>query len=281
MVIRELISQVAKRLEDAGCDNCLFEANQIIRHITGFSQVDLVLNHQADASDYMDKAFALAKERENHKPLQYILGTQEFMSLEFFTSENVLIPRSDTETLVEYVLENTQGEISLLDIGTGTGCIPLSVAHYNKKALVRGLDISPSALELAKKNAEKLKLTKRAVFEKLDILKEAPSGRYDVVTSNPPYIESDVVPTLQAEVRDYEPHLALDGGQDGLDFYRRITAIAPRFIKPSGLLIFEIGYNQAEAVSALMEKDFEKIRTIKDLCKNDRVVCGYLKRHHI
>lgn len=281
MVIRELINEASQRLEKAGCDNCLFEANQIVRHVTGYSAVDLVLNHQADASDYEDKVFALTKEREGHKPLQYILGTQEFMSLEFFTGENVLIPRSDTETLVEYVLENTQGEISLLDIGTGTGCIPLSIAHYNKKALVRGLDISDNALSLARKNAEKLNLTKRSVFEKLDILTEIPSGRYDVVTSNPPYIESDIVLTLQTEVRDYEPHLALDGGCDGLDFYRRITDIAPQFLKPSGLLIFEIGYNQAEAVSALMEKDFENISIIKDLCKNDRVVCGYLKRHLI
>lgn len=281
MVIRELINKVAERLENSGCDNSLFEAHQIVRHVTGYSAVDLVLNHQKDAGEYADKVFSLTKEREGHKPLQYILGTQEFMSLEFFTSENVLIPRSDTETLVEYVLENIKGEISLLDIGTGTGCIPLSIAHYNKKALVRGLDISDTALCLAKKNAEKLNLTKRSSFEKLDILKEIPMGQYDVVTSNPPYIKSDIIPTLQTEVRDYEPHLALDGGSDGLDFYRRITAIAPKFLKPSGLLIFEIGYDQAEAVSHLMEKDFENIVMLSDLAQNDRVVCGNLKGHLI
>lgn len=277
MVIRELIGEVKKRLDDSGCDNTLYEAHQIIRHICGFSAIDLVLNHEKDATQYKEEVFKIARRRESHEPLQYILGLQEFMSLEFMVEKNVLIPRSDTETLVEYILENTSGSITLLDIGTGTGCIPLSVAHYNKKAYVRGIDINETALSLSKKNAEKLGLSSRAVFEKTDILTELPKGRYDVVVSNPPYIESDVIPELQPEVRDFEPILALDGGEDGLIFYRRICEIAPVILNPKGLLAFEIGYNQADAVKSLMEKNFQDILVIKDLCKNDRVVCGRLK----
>lgn len=277
MVIRQLIKAVADRLAASGCDNALFEAHQLIRHVFSFSAIQLVLNSEADASGLEDKVFELVKRRENHEPLQYILGTQEFMSLEFLVEKNVLIPRSDTETLVEYVLENMQGGISLLDIGTGTGCIPLSIAHYNKRAYVRGIDINPDALSLSEKNAEKLGLTKRAAFEKLDILTQIPQGKYDVVTSNPPYIESDVIPSLQREVRSFEPHSALDGGIDGLTFYKRISHIAPVFLKPKGMLVFEIGYNQGKNVSRLLERDFENIRIIKDLAENDRVVSGILK----
>ena len=277
MVIRELIQKVNKRLSDAGIDNSLFETHQIIRHVFNFSPVDLILNHEKDASAMESEILQLVQRRENHEPLQYILGTQEFMSLEFMVEKNVLIPRSDTETLVEYVMENTSGSLSLLDIGTGTGCIPLSVAHYNKNAYVRGIDINPTAISLAEKNAEKLGLSRRAIFEKLDILNQMPKGKYDIVTSNPPYIESDIIPTLQLEVRDFEPHTALDGGNDGLIFYRRIIHISPAFLKPKGILIFEIGYNQAESVSQLMENDFENIQVIKDLSGNDRVVVGTLK----
>lgn len=277
MVIRELILEIKKRLDAAEIDNSLFEAHLIVRHIFNYSAIDLVLNHETDATAYEKAALALAKRRESHEPLQYILGTQEFMSLEFSTDKNVLIPRSDTETLVEHILENTSGNITLLDIGTGTGCIPLSVAHYNKSAYVRGIDINPSALALSEKNAEKLGLSKRAIFENLDILKEVPKGRYDVVVSNPPYVESDVIPTLQEDVRNFEPILALDGGQDGLVFYKRICEIVPQFLKPNGLLAFEIGYNQADSVKALMEDNFKDITVVRDLCKNDRVVSGRLK----
>jgi len=279
MVISELLKVVTARLREAGIENSIFEAHQIVRHVFNFSAIDLVLNHNTDATYCTAKVMSLVERREKHEPLQYILGTQEFMSLEFLVEENVLIPRSDTETLVEFVLENTKGELKLLDIGTGTGCIPLSVAHYNKNAHVRGLDINPQALELSRKNAEKLGLSKRAEFEKIDILSQIPYGRYDVITSNPPYIETDIIPTLQSEVRDYEPHLALDGGCDGLVFYRRICGIAPKLLNPGGLLAFEIGYNQAGDVSDLMKNNFENIRITNDLAGNNRVVSGTLKQH--
>lgn len=277
MVIQELIKKTAQTLADSGRDNALFDAHQIIRHVFSYSPIQLVLNHNQDASRYEEKVAELTKRRASGEPLQYILGTQEFMSLEFFTDKNVLIPRQDTETLVECVLENAKDCFNLLDIGTGTGCIPLSVAYYNKKARVRGLDINESAITLSSRNAEKLHLKNRAVFEKLDILTQIPNGKYDVVTSNPPYIETHVIPTLQEEVRDYEPHLALDGGSDGLVFYRRICHIAPQFLNPGGLLIFEIGYDQGESVSKLMEESFEEIQVIRDLAGCNRVVMGRMK----
>lgn len=278
MVIQELIKKTAQTLTDAGKDNALLDTHRIICHVFSYSPIQLVLNHNQDASEYEDKVAELARRRASGEPLQYILGTQEFMSLEFFTDKSVLIPRQDTETLVECVLERAKDCATLLDIGTGTGCIPLSVAYYNKKVRVRGLDINEKAVSLANKNAEKLNLNKRAAFERLDILNQIPNGKYDVVTSNPPYIETHIIPTLQEEVRDFEPLSALDGGNDGLVFYRRICSIAPQLLTSGGLLAFEIGYSQGEAVSQLMDKDFEEIQVIRDLAGCNRVVVGRLKK---
>lgn len=279
MVIKDLLKNITQKLRESGNDNPVFEAHQLVRHVTGLSATDLVLRHNTPCKkQQIDLALQLTDRRLLCEPLQYILGTQEFMSLEFNVTPNVLIPRADTETLVEYVLDKTKNKsLSLLDIGTGTGCIPLSIAFYNKNAFVRGLDISTKATELARKNANKLQLLNRADFELCDILKTCPNGKYDVITSNPPYIETEIIQTLQKEVRDFEPTLALDGGIDGLTFYKRICDLAPSLLYDGGLLAFEIGYNQGKAVSELMQKNFENVEIIKDLCGNDRVVAGYKK----
>ena len=279
MVIKELLKATTENLRKNGNDNPVFEAHQLVRHITGLSATDLVLSHDKKIpSEYIERLNELTDRRIKGEPLQYILGTQEFMSLEFKVTPDVLIPRADTETLVEYVIEKTKNKgFSLLDIGTGTGCIPLSIAFYNKNAFVRGIDINENAIGISKENANNLKLTERADFKICDILTGCPDGKYDVITSNPPYIESDVIETLQIEVKDFEPRLALDGGAGGLDFYRRICDISPTLLSKNGLLVFEIGYNQGQAVSDLMKKDFENIEIIKDLCGNDRVVSGILK----
>ncbi len=279
MVIKELLKNTTQKLRESGNDNPVFEAHQLVRHVTGLSATDLVLKHNTPCKkQHIDLIQQLTDRRILCEPLQYILGTQEFMSLEFDVTPDVLIPRADTETLVEYVLDKTKNKsLSLLDIGTGTGCIPLSIAFYNKHAFVRGLDISTKAAELARKNAAKLQLSDRAAFEICDILESCPKGQYDVITSNPPYIETHVIQTLDKEVRDFEPQVALDGGMDGLKFYRRICDLAPSLLHDGGMLIFEIGYNQGKDVSELMQKDFEKIEIIKDLCGNERVVAGYKK----
>ncbi|MDD6214551.1 MAG: peptide chain release factor N(5)-glutamine methyltransferase [Firmicutes bacterium] len=278
MVIRELIQQTIVTLRNNGSDNPIFEAHSIIRFVLKLSAMDLVLQHNRTVSAIEISAVdALLNRRISGEPLQYILGVQEFMSLDFAVTPDVLIPRSDTETLVEYVLSKMKNKgFMLLDIGTGTGCIPLSIAHFNPRAFVRGIDVSEKALAVAEKNRKHLGLEDRSAFEKIDILAEIPHGKYDIITSNPPYIESDVITGLQKEVKDFEPHIALDGGRDGLMFFRRICKIAPKILVKGGMLVLEIGYNQGSAVSELMKKSFSDVRIIKDLCNNDRVATGIL-----
>ena len=277
--IKAALDWTAGYLERKGDENPRISAQWLLCEACGMRRIDLYTHFEQPLTlEERDVLRGYVTRRGAGEPLQYILGVQEFMSLEFIVNPNVLIPRQDTETLVEYVLEKTKNKgFVLLDIGTGTGCIPLSIAHCNSRAFVRGIDVSDAAVALAKENSERLGLTKRADFEKTDILTDIPRGKYDVITSNPPYIESSVIETLQTEVKDYEPKLALDGGTDGLVFYRRICNIAPDILADGGLLAFEIGYNQGAAVAKLMEKDFSDIRIIKDLCGNDRVAAGMLK----
>ena len=279
MVIRELLQNSIAKLRESGNDNPVFEAHALFRHVLSLSATDLVLMHDKKISKQHEKKILdFLDRRLSGEPIQYILGTQEFMSLEFKVTPSVLIPRADTETLVEFVIDKKRNDgFSLLDIGTGTGCIPLSIAAFCPKAYVRGIDISTDAKKLAEENCKKLTLTSRAKFELCDILNELPSGKYDIITSNPPYIKTEVINGLQTEVKDFEPHLALDGGEDGLIFYRRICKIAPKLLTKDGMLVFEIGYDQANEVSALMEENFKDIAIIKDLCENDRVVVGTLK----
>lgn len=276
MVISELLAMITKELGDF--ENAPFEAAQILGAALSLSQTELVLKKNAEVSESDEiKALSLVKRRLTHEPLQYILGFWEFMSLPFFVSPDTLIPRADTETLAEFVLSERRGlPTSLLDIGTGTGCIPISLAHFEKNFVCLGIDISAAALRVAEKNAERNGVSDRVSFEKCDILSELPQNKYDAVVSNPPYIKSRDIGLLQTEVRDFEPRAALDGGDDGLIFYRRICGIAPKILKSGGLLAFETGFDQSADVSELMKNDFKDIRTIKDLCGNDRVVAGYL-----
>lgn len=206
------------------------------------------------------------------EPLQYVTGETEFMSLPFLVNPNVLIPRSDTETLVEYIIDNAIDNPDILEIGTGSGCIAVSLASYIKKSRVTAMDISSAALETAKKNAELNSVSVN--FIKHDIMTDF-DGRFDIIVSNPPYIETSVIPTLDKNVRDFEPHIALDGGSDGLDFYRRIVKTAPQHLNSGGMLCFEVGHTQANEVSRLMKECFET-EIIKDLCKVNRVVAGRL-----
>lgn len=279
MVIKELLKQTVSTLRESGNDNYVFEAHAILRHVLKLSATDLVLMHEKKVTKRQEeKVLEFCTRRTGGEPLQYILGTQEFMSLEFKVTPNVLIPRADTEALAEYVIEHYKDKgFSLLDIGTGSGCIPLSVAAYCPRALVRGVDVSDEAIKIANENCKRLTLSHRAAFGMCDIMSELPRGKYDVITSNPPYIETDVIPTLQTEVKDFEPHLALDGGADGLMFYRRICEIAPMLLNKGGMLIFEIGCNQGKAVTQLMEKSFGNVEIIKDIPGNDRVAVGSLK----
>lgn len=272
MVIRELLEETSYNL--AAVDNHIFEAHLIVRTVLGLAPMDLVLSHKDEVTQ---EQVLLVREmvlrRLSGEPLQYILGTQEFMGLSFLVDKSVLIPRADTETLVEAVLSHIgKSGASVLDIGCGSGCIGLSLAYFNQRIYARGVDISTAAIETAEKNALQLKLSDRVAFTNIDILNDCPLGKYDVLVSNPPYIPTQDIAGLMREVRDFEPKNALDGGSDGLIFYRRIAEIAPRLLNENGFIAFEVGYDQAHLVSALLQKDFTDIKIIKDLCGIERVV---------
>lgn len=279
MVIKEILSKAISTLKNADNENPVFEAHLIIREILNLSPIDIVLKGDLEVlKEQEDLILDALKRRVSHEPLQYILNSQEFMGLSFYVDKNVLVPRQDTEVLVETILEKMKNKaFSALDIGTGSGCIAITLAHYNKNALVRGIDISKGALEVAKKNANDLGVSDRVTFEEQDVFKLDAYGKYDVIVSNPPYIETDVIKTLDIDVKDHEPLGALDGGEDGLLYYRHIVKISPRLLTKSGILAFEVGHTQADDVKKLMENDFSKTEIIKDLCGIERVVLGHLK----
>ena len=207
-------------------------------------------------------------------PLQYITNSQEFMKLNFFVNENVLIPQPDTEVLVEEVIKIAESEskTKILDICTGSGCIGVSLAYYLKNAKITMSDISKNAIEIAKKNAKENKVLEKTKFIKSDLF-ESIKEKFDIIVSNPPYIETDVIKNLSKQVQN-EPKIALDGGVDGLLFYRKLIKEAPNFLNDNGYLCMEIGYNQKEKVIELakQEETFSKIEAINDLSGNDRVI---------
>lgn len=275
MVISEFIRSASLMLTE----NARFEVELMVMKVLSITRTQLVVHGNTEISQKnQDIVLDMIHRRQNGEPLQYILGECEFMSLDFSVEPGVLIPRPDTEILVEEVLKHTKGKKNILDICTGSGCIGISLAHYNKDIHLSLLDISDTAISVSKRNAALNNVSDRVKIIKMDILKEYPICQYDIIVSNPPYIESAVIKTLQTEVKDFEPHLALDGGSDGLMFYRRITEIAPYILNTGGILAFEIGFNQGKAVSELMRNDFENILVTKDLCNNDRVVTGILKK---
>ena len=279
MVISELTRRIEERIQNS--DSPRLEAEYIVMAAAGMNRAEYLMNKRAEVSEsVVEKAEKSAERRANGEPLSYILGFTEFMGLTFLVSPSTLIPRADTETLVERAIEfigdtkTRDIKTKVLDIGTGSGCIGISIEHFCKNADVTLLDISADALMIARKNAQRNDVDVKLI--QCDILNEIPEGEYDIIVSNPPYIETEVIPTLQTEVKDFEPLSALDGGVDGLVFYRRIAEIGKRLLKDNGLLMFEIGYNQAKAVTEIMA-DYEGVRCEKDLCGNDRIVYGINK----
>ena len=218
-----------------------------------------------------------AEKRIKHIPIAYIFGKTNFYGYDLSVNENVLIPRLDTEVLVEKLVEDIKSQskkVSVLDIGTGSGAIIIATKKETD-ANCYAVDVSEKALNVAKENA---KLNNAEIeFIKSDLFENIPDLKVDFIVSNPPYIETEVVKTLEPEVVSNEPNLALDGGEDGLDFYRKIISQAKKHLNANGKLYFEIGYNQGESVSVLMKEDFINIEVIKDYGGNDRVVKGNLK----
>lgn len=217
----------------------------------------------------------LIKKRAERVPLQYITGEQEFMGLTFHVNSNVLIPRQDTETLVEEALKVVRPGMKIMDMCTGSGCVLISILENAHDIEGIGYDISKQAINVAKENAKLNEVP--AVFERSDLFEDVVENDFDVIVSNPPYIPTDVIATLMPEVAEFEPREALDGKGDGLYFYSKILEQCKNYMKPDGYVLFEIGCTQGDSVSTMMRlAGFSEVHVIKDLARNDRVVMGHL-----
>lgn len=280
MTYRELFEYGKTVLFAHEIADCHTDAWLLLQFVTGMSRAVYLMDADRTAKAHEEARYRqCVLKRAGHYPLQYITHEQSFMGIDFYVDERVLVPRQDTEVLVETVLKYLQDDASILDMCTGSGCILLSLAANRRLASGIGADLSEDALAVAQWNAKKLQ-AKSVQFIQSDLFKNIPAFRFDMIVSNPPYIESDVIEALMPEVRDHEPVMALDGMSDGLYFYRAIAAQASGFLKSEGMLFFEIGYNQGEAVKRLLEDaGFEHIYIKKDLSGLDRVVYGTLREN--
>lgn len=286
--LKELIKVGENRLKTAEIADAKIDAELLLMHQLHYDKRKVFMNwarplEEDDCNDY----FELLDRRATGEPTQYIIGEQEFMGIKFMVDPRVLIPRQDTETLVEAVLDYTskvKGSLKVLDLCTGSGVIAVSLAVKNEKLKLTASDISEDALDVATSNAASAGVLKRIEFAKSDLFNNFKSGfrgqKFDIIVSNPPYIKSAVIPTLQKEIYEHEPMNALDGGQDGLDFYRRIVEDAPKFLRKNGALFLEIGHNQAELLKQLIEvsgKYKDEVKVIQDLAGEDRVVVALVE----
>ena len=282
--LKEAIKIAKNQLADAGIHDAENDAKELYCHLMGLDRVGLMMRWTEIIQDNrIDAYFDLIARRAAHTPLQHITGTQEFMGMTFKVNENVLIPRMDTETLVHEAVKYLETGGEVLDVGTGSGAIGISIAKLCPRTKVTLSDISDAALETAKENAALNKVKVKAVQS--DILSafkgKLRMKKFDMIISNPPYIATDVISGLEPEVKDHEPMLALDGGADGLDFYRAIAKDVPNHLKKDGMLMLEIGYDQGETVPMLLDETgcFDRIEIIKDISGNDRVVSAHFSGH--
>lgn len=296
MKLYELINAGIAKLENCGVPDADIDADILWQYVSGMDRLDILMAKGDEVAANLEGRYNEVIDRRcTRMPLQYITGTQNFMGYDFDTSENVLIPRQDTETLVETALKLTSASqmagqslkhasfdgqiarqpLSVLDMCCGSGCIGISYGLMNRESSVTLADISDDALDLTRRNRDKLcgdedrfSVVKSNLFEDIE-------GRFDIIMSNPPYIRTAVIDTLMPEVRDNEPRLALDGTEDGLYFYRMIVDRARNYIKDEGYVVFEIGNDQAEDVQHLfVDSGYEDIHVVQDLSHNDRVVYG-------
>ncbi len=276
MNYREAFETGKGALAAAGIEEAELDARLLLEEICGTDRNTLLVHGDRNVTEEeLAQYKEMLEKRSAHIPLQQIIGRQSFMGLDFYVDENVLIPRQDTELLVEEALQELHDGMRILDMCTGSGCILLSLLKYSNDCEGIGADISEEALKVAERNRVQLGL-ENAAFIRSDLF-EAVEGKFDLLVSNPPYICSDVIDTLMPEVREHEPRQALDGSADGLHFYRRILAECRAYLKPGGMLLFEIGYDQGEAVKRLMEENgFLEVEVKKDYGGLDRVVLGTL-----
>lgn len=273
-----LLKEGSEQLKKAGIKEYDLDAWYLMESSFSIDRVYYLLHKKEpilEKEQSLSVYYKMIDKRTKRIPLQHIIGIQEFMGFPFYVNEHVLIPRQDTEILVETVLEEKKArDITVLDMCTGSGCIAISLALHGKYIQVDASDSSLEAIKIAKKNNDALHA---GVTFYLGDLFENVSGRYDVIVSNPPYIKKEVIETLEPEVKDHEPYLALYGPENGLYFYRVIAKEAKGRLKVGGSLYFEIGYDQAESVCDILKlENYKNIRVKKDLAGKNRVVIGDL-----
>lgn len=278
MTYRECYEKGSRILNEAGIEESTLDARLLLEAVCGTDRNDLLVHgEQPVEPEAEEKYFGWIGKRAGRIPLQQLTGEQDFMGLTFTVNENVLIPRQDTEILVEEVLKELHDGMRILDMCTGSGCILLSLLHYSNDCEGLGVDLSAEALEVAGRNVLKVLTPEKAEhahFLQSDLFEKV-EGKFEIIVSNPPYIASAEVEKLMPEVRDHEPRMALDGTEDGLYFYRRIIEEAGKHLVSSGMLFFEIGYDQGQAVSELMRTEgYCDVQVVQDYAGLDRVVFG-------
>ena len=278
--IKELIDYGVKELKNS--DTALLDARLILSKVIKKDKLFIIVNREYKLEPNQKTEYLqLIDQRKKNKPVKYILGECDFMGLDFYIEEGVLIPRSDTEVLAQEVLKyiDESQELKVCDLCTGSGAIAISLAYYRKNIKVDAVDYFEKPEKVTKINIEKHKLEERVTFIESDLLSEVikKEKKYDILVSNPPYIKRVEIEKLMNDVKDYEPGEALDGGEDGLYFYKKIISQSKEVLVQNGILAFEIGYDQGEQVRNLMENNnFEDVYVVKDLAGLDRVVIGKL-----
>lgn len=286
MKIKDVLKNGIESLNQNKIEDASLKARMLLSNILDKSKEYLIIHDEEEINDKINNLYMQKIERlRNYEPIQYIINNQEFMGFDFYVDNNVLIPQPDTENLVEEVLtiinslkkEFKEKNMYVLDLCTGSGAIAISLSKIldSNRILVYGSDISDKALKIAEENA--MQNCSKVVFLKSDIFKNInESYKFDIIVSNPPYIETKTIEGLSEEVRK-EPHIALDGGEDGLYFYKQIINNAKKYLNPNGYLAFEIGYNQKKLVEDLLEKNgYKNIYSKKDLSGNDRVIIAQI-----
>ncbi len=284
--IHQILLDAVNILKQNNVQTPRLDAEVILAHLLGWDRIDLITrSREVLDQDLEQEYYHFIQERAAGKPVQYITGQQEFMGLNFKVTPDVLIPRPDTEILVETAIKEAgtmEPPLTILDVGTGSGAISISLAHYIKGAHIHSIDISPKALGVAMENARLHSLEHRVTFYQGDLfdpIDDLLRSRVDLLVSNPPYIPTHKIPNLQREVRYYEPTLALDGGEDGLDYYRRIIQEGEKFLSPRGCLILEVGHDQGARVAELLKckKRLRDVIIVEDLAGIGRVVRARVK----
>lgn len=275
MKYREAMQEGEKILQEAGIVDAKNDAWLLLAMVCKVDHTYYYMHMEEELmSEQQDEYRVVIRKRAEHVPLQYITGEQEFMGLPFKVNSNVLIPRQDTETLVEEALKVIRPGMKVLDMCTGSGCILISILKNVLNVEGVGCDISKQALIVAKENAKLNNVV--ATFERSDLFDHV-TETFDVIVSNPPYIRTEEIASLMPEVCQFEPVGALDGKEDGLFFYRKMIAESSKYLNPNGVILFEIGYDQGQDVSLMLkEAGYKDVQIVKDLAQNDRVVIGRL-----